>query len=417
MAIDPNIALSVRGPQFESPINAMRNAMEIGAYQNKMQQQQQALQQQQQLRNFLSTANLGDPTIRNQLNVYDPSGETFKNVESGYEARGKNEMETFKLALAKYSEFRNRLGGLASANASRDEVISEVHNAVQEGLLTPEVGKHFEDTLPTDPVQLQTRLVRGARENASPEQIVAMFAPKIEFRTTGNGEEGIDVAPFSPTYKQTVIQRTSPPKTPSVQVNLPAAETEFGKGIGKGAAENLQASFQNAKSASRSTSNLERLFPLVNNSNFISGTLGDARLVVAKALGLEGATETQAFFSQMGTETAEAIKNFGAGTGLSDADREYAAGIAGGSIKLTPEAIKKILFLRQQANRASIKAYNDDRRTYALNNPNAKVDQYYQEVPVPPPPAFNPKGWGLQRDKNGNYAYVSPDGKKYEETE
>jgi hypothetical protein len=61
--------------------------------------------------------------------------------------------------------------------------------------------------------------------------------------------------------------------------------------------------------------------------------------------------------------------------------------------------------------------YNDDRRNFAVNNPNVRVDQYYQDIPVPPPPSVNYKGWGLQRDKNGNYAYVSPDGKSFQETQ
>jgi len=33
----------------------------------------------------------------------------------------------------------------------------------------------------------------------------------------------------------------------------------------------------------------------------------------------------------------------------------------------------------------------------------------YEEIPVPPPPAFNAKGWELHYDKKNNaYAYVGP---------
>lgn len=240
--------------------------------------------------------------------------------------------------------------------------------------------------------------------------------PDVSFQTTGAGVEGIDVRPTSPTFGQTLVKREAPPRSPGFTIQMPAAETAFGKGLGESASQNLQESFKGARSASSSFSNIERLAPLVNSQAFISGTLGDTRLAISKALGLEGAEETQTFFSQMGRETAEVIKAFGAGTGLSDADRQYAEKIAGGNIDLTPGAIKRILFLRQQANRAAILRYNDDRRAFAVNNPKVRVDQYYQEIPVPPPPAFNYKGWRLETDKDGNMAYVSPDRKSFQET-
>lgn len=393
MPVDPRIAMSFQMPQIAAPMELAQNALALkGAMQqNALAEAKMAeFQQQQSDRNALRSLFAGGK-MPEASDVYaiDPT------LGASYE-KGRYETGEAKTKA-----------DIAYWNQQRDTA-ARISDQPQWSAWRSSLPIPFQQFVPEQYSPENQRRTLATADDA---------LGKIQFETTKTGIEGIDVSPSSPTFGTTLIRREAPPKTPAVQLNLPAAETEFGKGIGKGAAENLQASFQNARSASRSTSNLERLLPLVNDRNFISGTLGDARLVVAKALGLDGAAETQAFFSQMGTETAEAIRSFGAGTGLSDADREYAAGIAGGSIKLTPEAIKKILFLRQQANRAAIKAYNDDRRTYALNNPNARVDQYYQEVPVPPPPAFNPKGWGLQRDKNGNYAYVSPDGKKYEETE
>ena len=240
--------------------------------------------------------------------------------------------------------------------------------------------------------------------------------PDVNFQTTGAGVEGIDVRPTSPTFGQTLVKREAPPKSPGVTIQMPG-ENKFAEKLYEQGAKNLDTSYASAASATRSLSNVDRLLPLVNNPNFISGTLGDVRLTLAKALNLPGAVETQAFFAQMGKETAEIIKAFGSGTSLTDSDREYAAGIGGGSIKLTPDAIRKILFLNQQANRATIINYNNQRRRLAAANPKAPIANVYEEISVPPPPSVNYKGWNLQRDKNGNYAYVSPDGKSFEETQ
>jgi len=142
---------------------------------------------------------------------------------------------------------------------------------------------------------------------------------------------------------------------------------EFGKAIAGGGGEEIVRSREQASSALASINNTQSLLPLVSSPEFISGTLGDARLAVAKALNLPGATETQAYFSGIGRDVAEIIKAFGAGTGLSDADREFAKGIAGGNINLTGPAIRKILWLNANYNNERIKRYNQRVAEIAAN--------------------------------------------------
>lgn len=73
----------------------------------------------------------------------------------------------------------------------------------------------------------------------------------------------------------------------------------------------------------------------------------------------ETLANTQAFAAQMGREVGNVIRAFGSGTGLSDADREYAQAIAGGNIELTSEALRKITDINERLARAKIKTYND----------------------------------------------------------
>lgn len=67
---------------------------------------------------------------------------------------------------------------------------------------------------------------------------------------------------------------------------------------------------------------------------------------------------TQTFDSNAGNLVAEVIKAFGAGTGLSDADREYATKIAGGLISLEEMSLKRILEITQRRAIAEAKSYN-----------------------------------------------------------
>lgn len=69
-------------------------------------------------------------------------------------------------------------------------------------------------------------------------------------------------------------------------------------------------------------------------------------------------SNTQAYAALMAQNVAKHIKEFGAGTGLSDADREYATKMAGGDVTLNEAALRKILDLNETASRNMIKLHN-----------------------------------------------------------
>jgi hypothetical protein len=202
-----------------------------------------------------------------------------------------------------------------------------------------------------------------------------MALPKGEVRDIGGGAGTIN--PYTGQLIGTPVENIPEPETVVQQkervARAGAPKTviggtgEFGKAIAGGGGEEIVRSREQASSALASINNTQSLLPLVSSPEFISGTLGDARLAVAKALNLPGATETQAYFSGIGRDVAEIIKAFGAGTGLSDADREFAKGIAGGNINLTGPAIRKILWLNANYNNERIKRYNQRVAEIAAN--------------------------------------------------
>ncbi len=73
----------------------------------------------------------------------------------------------------------------------------------------------------------------------------------------------------------------------------------------------------------------------------------------------EPVANTQAFVGTMGRQVGENIKMFGSGTGLSDADRQYAEKMAAGQIELNEIAIRKIIDINQRQTRWIVKQYND----------------------------------------------------------
>lgn len=160
----------------------------------------------------------------------------------------------------------------------------------------------------------------------------------------------------------------------------PSPSKKFTETFGANIATQFDNLYTQAQSAESSLDLSRRLQPLLNNPKFISGTLGNVRLEIAKALGLPGAEETQAYFAGIGGQVAQIIKAFGAGTGLSDADRKFAERMAGGSEELTVEAIKKIVRLNNEASRFVINRYNKRRNELGTKEPS--LPDYYPEIRV-----------------------------------
>ncbi len=184
---------------------------------------------------------------------------------------------------------------------------------------------------------------------------VSMFADEYAKRRVPTAEA---MLPYTQPKSPEVLAQEVMKARAGAPTTVIGGTGKFGEAVAKGGGEEIVESRNQASSALASINNIQSLLPLVSSPEFISGTLGDARLAVAKALNLPGATETQVYFSGIGRDVADIIKAFGAGTGLSDADREFAKGIAGGDIKLTGPAIRKILWLNANYNNERIKRYN-----------------------------------------------------------
>jgi hypothetical protein len=72
----------------------------------------------------------------------------------------------------------------------------------------------------------------------------------------------------------------------------------------------------------------------------------------------DAAANSQAYTAALGANVGRIIKQFGAGTGLSDADRAYAEQMAAGKISITRAALERILDINDKAAKGVITRHN-----------------------------------------------------------
>jgi hypothetical protein len=179
----------------------------------------------------------------------------------------------------------------------------------------------------------------------------------------------------------------------STTVTLPPQEKAFETGLGAGQsaqAINSQIAAQGAATILETNQTGRSIL----NSGAITGTGANFLVGFNNALKQAGidagyadaAANSQAYAAAMGANVGQLIKQFGAGTGLSDADREFAMQMAGGKITLTEQALRKILDINDKAAGKVIDTHNRKYSGVKTNIP-LTVEKPVGAAPPPPPPA------------------------------
>jgi hypothetical protein len=140
-----------------------------------------------------------------------------------------------------------------------------------------------------------------------------------------------------------------------------ALDTAVGKGFGETIIDARKAA-TDAQASLDSTRQARKLL----DSGVITGFGADFKVGLGKALqqmGYHGADDaisnSEAYVATRAQEVGRLIKLFGAGTGLSDADREFATKAAAGSIELNEASIRRILDINERAAQNVLAAYNE----------------------------------------------------------
>ena len=164
--------------------------------------------------------------------------------------------------------------------------------------------------------------------------------------------------------------------TSTSTVNLPPQEKAFESGLGAGQSKMI---LENKNAALDAASILETNQVAKNllKSGVITGTGANFFVGLNNALQQAGldfgyadaAANSQAYVAAMGANVGRLIKQFGAGTGLSNADRDYAEKIAGGQITLTESALRKIIDINDRAANRVIDLHNKNVKDIKTNIP------------------------------------------------
>jgi len=374
MPIDPRIALGYQPPQTESPMNMMLRMQQMQAG-----RQENALRQ-AQMENYQA-----EVARRNALLPHEIA-------EAERKARAADFEMGSKQTAAQAAYHRQQRDILATIN---DPQMYAAWRA-QYTAAQPWAAQYLPAPEQFTPEVKQQLLMTAdkAIEQSVVQQNLGGEARVLRVPTYSGAATEVSGSRAAVTRSPNAAQTT---------VNVAAPGKKFAETVGEKAAEQLNTQLTQAQSAQSSLATSAQLAPLLNSPDFISGTLGDVRLTVAKALGLDGAEETQAYFAGIGQQVAERIKAFGAGTGLSDSDRKFAEKIAGGSSDLTPEAIRRIIRINDDSARRVIGAYNERRQFLAKANP--EVTNYYPSLDAsggaPTTPQAAPSsGWGEAKVKS-----------------
>ena len=364
--------MAVIGATQLEPVNVLGQyvqGMEMGrqarAQRQKEAEAARAAQQTQALNTLVQSGALDTPEGRNALmrmpgglQVLEAYGKTQEQMGKGTEAQTKG--------LAGRMQFFRQNIPFNPAMAP-----AWLRNAYADPEIGPELSKMgtLEEALaaiPTDPAGY-LQWMEGA----------ANLADKYVERRVPTAEAMLPYTqPKSPEVLAQDIEKARAGAARTT-VNLPPAGKKFSETLGETAGKRLDDFRTKAESAVSSLQNSEQLAPLLNDPKFISGTLANARLAVAKAAGID-VSATEAYFAGVGQQVAERITAFGAGTGLSDADREFAKKIAAGEETLSVESIRRIIRINDKSAQNVIDRYNKERDMLAKKEP--EVKDYYPEV-------------------------------------
>lgn len=165
--------------------------------------------------------------------------------------------------------------------------------------------------------------------------------------------------------KQNAVSNRIKASRPDTVVNVSnASQPEFYKQIGRGLGDQFIEQRDAANTAVQSLQANAEAMNLLNDG-MITGA--GANTIVAFGKGLQrlgvdfapdAIANSEAFVASRAKEVGRLIEMFGAGTGLSDADREFATKAAAGNIEMTEQSIRKIIDINERASRTVIQKYN-----------------------------------------------------------
>ena len=387
MPLNTNIAMGYRGPEIQpqnmladyaavQQIQSGRQAQEMNAL--KMQEYERARTEEEGLRNYLAKADLANPETRANLLRYGKTGVAYGKALTEQDTAALTQREAaFKVQEAK-GKFIAQAKRDTSQNPSDANLTAFKEDLLANPLFTePEklrLGANVDRILA---MPVGERRAFMASQGASPSDLKPSNlqvnqggqTQVLQMPAFGGAGTSVGTYPDMPLPKAVEEQqlRLKTAGAARTNVNLPPQQNAFEGELGKGQAKSIidnRAVAQDAASII-DTVNIGRD---ILKGGVITGAGADFLVNFNQALKTAGvdfgyadaAANSQAYAANMAQNVGKIIKQFGAGTGLSDADRQYAEKMAGGKITLDVKALNKILDINERAARNVITRHNKD---------------------------------------------------------
>jgi hypothetical protein len=384
------IAQGGRQLQLESPLNQLaqvetiRQAQQTNALrQAEMQQLQQEQARTRQMREAFRRPGVVSPTgqisrekaleglpgdlsfeVTEQISKFEESG--YKNLSA--KAKAIADMTgTYEDQLARAPDLQSFID--ISMEMLKDPTYGEF--LAKRGSTPDGVMQNIQQVMVQNPQNgldvLKRRAVSGA--DTLRQSLVERGTPTALGKLQNELQALLDqgVSPDDPRirqYNQRIEKETAMPG-PSTVVMSAQQESAMQKRLGERRADRLIEQQGKAADAAKVINNIDIGRDLLNQGTIVGyGAEGLATLNAAlERAGLDfgyndAAANTRAYIATMGGNVGSIITLFGAGTGLSDADREYAKIMAGGDVNLTEDALRKILLINEVQSRYAIDQYN-----------------------------------------------------------
>ena len=405
MPINPAIAMGVRGIELQDPlaqygrVAAIQQAQQQNALANmQLEEYGRARAEEEEIRNRLAGgASLESPETRNFLLGSKTGRGILKSQDEALSARYKAAGERFGAIKAQTELQRGFLAQIDPEDPNAVSKLMAFHQGNHTGPLgeflaqvgvKPDQGSAEIAALQGQPPEairaFINRSAQGVEAFNSKLMEVSPGATLVDPRT----RQPVYTAPATPPTPPEVVrlqemadalppgspQRkvledrikllTTRPEPTRVSVNLPPQQSAFEAGLGKGQATKVmedKAVADDAKSIIATVAQGRQLL----QSGMITGFGADYLTKFGAALNQAGinfaedrVANTQAFAANMAQNVGRVVKQFGAGTGLSNADREYAEKMAGGNISLDRKSLERILDINERAARNVIELHN-----------------------------------------------------------
>jgi hypothetical protein len=347
-------------------------AQQLGARPRKMAQQQ-----------ALSGMDPNTPEGLSQLaQFYQSQGDMKSATQFATAARDLIERNAQQQALAnRKAQIRTQ-----AENLGLDDLAAQIENVTDTKELGDLVGTMIDYRLKNMPTQTPAQRKQLARQRGISDKLFKELglaqAPDQVFNDVLTGQRGGDIEFFLKDGKvmpfrteggqvydrenntwvsaQQLGLNRAPPEVQRIE-NLSGtlAEKIMGEGVGR-----LSAGLDAANKAVLSVESIDT--SLENIDNMFTGYGATFRMDVARAARVAGIDisaadqieNTEEYASLAGARVADYITNLGAGTGLSDKDREFAERVVAGDIGMSPETMRRLLTTIRKQNVRTIDQYN-----------------------------------------------------------